>query len=98
MKFRDLKIVIVACRVAKHQDMFAVLVFEVVEDPVLFKQSRNEIEIRFAILNAVFARGILVGKIEFEVFNTSIAGLFRRYQRFPIREKCGNYCAELETT
>ena len=73
MKFRDLKIVIVACRVAKHQDMFAVLVFEVVEDPVLFKQSRNEIEIRFAILNAVFARGILVGKIEFEVFNTSIS-------------------------
>lgn len=41
--------------VGQHERMFAVFVLEGIPNAFLFEQSRYEIEIRFAILHAVFA-------------------------------------------
>src|SRR5258705_2828833 len=49
------------------EDVFAILVLEIIVDAFLFHETADEIEVRFTVLNAIFPRLVGSRKVEFIV-------------------------------
>src|SRR5262249_10819468 len=59
-------------RIGYHHRVFPVLMLEVVKDPFLFHQSRDEIEISLTILHAIVAWGERAVQVQFEILETML--------------------------